>query len=54
MLNFMPGYKTYFVGVVLIVKGLIGMFLPDSGVSSDPMMDIQLGLVALGLRKAIK
>ncbi len=48
------GYKTYIVGVLLIGKGIAGFFLPDSGISADPASDIQLGLVALGLRAAIK
>jgi len=54
MLNFLPGYKTYVVGWVLIVKGALGFLMPDVGITADPAADIQMGLVALGLRKAIK
>jgi hypothetical protein len=50
----LDGYKTYIIGIVLIVKGAAGAAFPESGVSNDPAMDIQMGLVALGLRRAIK
>ncbi len=48
------GYKTNIVGGLLIVKGIAAFLLPDSGISADPASDIQLGLVALGQRAAIK
>ncbi len=50
----LQGYKTNIVGVLLIVKGIAGFLLPDSAISADPASDIQLGLVALGLRAAIR
>ena len=53
-MNFLPGMKTNIVGVLLLCKGVAGFLLPDAGISADPASDIQLGLVALGLRAAIK
>ena len=54
MPSFLSGYKTYIVGWMLVLKGIVGAVFPESGVSDNPSMDIQMGLVALGLRKAIK
>lgn len=54
MPDFLEGKKTYIVAWALLVKGVLGFILPDQGISADPAMDVQMGLVALGLRKAIK
>ncbi len=53
-MKFFPGTKTYIIGAILIAKGVAGFLLPDSAISADPASDIQLGLVALGLRAAIR
>lgn len=54
MLNILAGYKTYIVAYILLAKGILGYIFPDSGISPDPSGDIQLALIGLGLRKAIK
>ena len=59
MLNFMPGKKTYTVGVVMVVWGLASLFIPEFFVSGlpmaeDPQMVILQGLGLLGLRKAVE
>jgi len=53
-MNFLAGYKTNIIGTILILKGIAAFLLPDAGISPDPSGDIQMGLVALGLRAAIK
>lgn len=54
MTNLLSGYRTYIIGWVLLLKGVAGFFFPDTGISTDPAQDIELGMVALGLRAAIK
>ena len=53
MPDFMNGKKTYIIGWLLVLKGIAGFLLPDVWISEDPAGDISMGLVALGLRKAI-
>ena len=52
-LGILKGRKTYIVGWLMLVKGIIGFLIPDAGISDSPALDVQMGLVALGLRKAI-
>lgn len=58
-LDFLPGKKTYALGVIMLVFGLISMFVPDalSMIGISPAIDaertIMEGLVVLTGRKAI-
>lgn len=54
MPKFLSGYKTNIIGWSLILKGVLQFVMPDLNTSADPAGDIQMGLVALGLRAAIK
>lgn len=56
MSNFLPGKKTYVLGLVSIAWGLASAWFPDLGplpMAEDPMMMILGGATAMGLRKGI-
>ena len=50
--DFAAGYRTYVIGMLSVLKGAAGFFYPDSGVSDNPALDIQIGLGLMGLRAA--
>ncbi len=52
MLNFLPGSKSYIVGLLLVAKGVAGYLWPDVA-PGDPNQDVLMGMGILGLRKAI-
>lgn len=57
MLDFLPGRKTYILGLASVVWGAASAWFPDLGaipVADDPMMVIMGGLTAMGLRKGME
>lgn len=56
MLDFLPGKKTYVIGIVSVLWGIASM-VTDLGplpMAEDPMQMIMVGLTALGLRKGME
>lgn len=51
--NFLAGHKTYILAWTMIWAGVVGFFFPDFSLSADPVTNINMGLIAVGLRRAI-
>lgn len=56
-MNFLPGKKTYILGLASVLWGAASAWFPDLGpmpIADDPMMVIMGGLTAMGLRKGME
>ena len=57
VLNFLPGKKTYIIGVASVLWGAASAWMSDLGplpMAEDPMQMIMTGLGLLGLRKGME